>query len=113
MRIEHWVLAERLGQAAARSILGAREPFRAVPFFWSRHYDVSIQYVGSAPGFDAAEAIGDPRHGNGTVLFKKGGRTLAVASVGDERVSLEAELALESDDPAAIVDWEKKLRAAA
>jgi 3-phenylpropionate/trans-cinnamate dioxygenase ferredoxin reductase subunit len=113
VRIEHWVLAERLGQAAARNILGAQEPFRAVPFFWSRHYDVSIQYVGAAAGFETADAIGDPRHGKGAVLFKKSGRTLAVASVGDERASLEAELALESGDAAAIVDWERRLRAAA
>jgi hypothetical protein len=107
------VLAERLGQAAARNILGAEEPFRAVPFFWSRHYDVSIQYVGSAASWKDADSIGDPRHGQGTVLFKKEGRTLAVASVGDARVSLEAELALESGDAAAIVEWERRLRATA
>jgi 3-phenylpropionate/trans-cinnamate dioxygenase ferredoxin reductase subunit len=113
VRIEHWVLAERLGQAAARNILGADEPFHAVPFFWSRHYDVSIQYVGSAAGYEAADSVGDPRHGQGAVLFKRGGRTLAVASVGDSRASLEAELALESPDPAEILEWERRLRAAA
>ena len=113
VRIEHWVLAERLGQAAARNILGAEQPFRAVPFFWSRHYDVSIQYVGSAAGWQDADSVGNPRHGQGTVLFKREGRTLAVASVGESRVSLEAELALESPDPAEIVEWERRLRAAA
>ena len=113
VRIEHWVLAQRLGQTAARNILGANEQFRSVPFFWSRHYDVSIQYVGSAAGWEAADSVGDPRHGEGAVLFMKGGRTLAVASVGDARVSLEAELALEAGDAAAIVDWERRLRGAA
>lgn len=113
VRIEHWVLAERLGQAAARSILGSEEPFRAVPFFWSRHYDVSIQYVGSAAGFEVADPAGDPRHGKGAVLFKRGGRTLAVASVGDARVSLEAEIALERGDAAALAEWERRLRAVA
>jgi NADPH-dependent 2,4-dienoyl-CoA reductase/sulfur reductase-like enzyme len=113
VRIEHWVLAERLGQTAARNILGAGERFRVIPFFWSRHYDVSIQYVGSAVGFEAADSVGDPRHGQGAVLFKRGGRTRAVASVGDARVSLEAELALEATDAAAIVDWERRLRAIA
>jgi 3-phenylpropionate/trans-cinnamate dioxygenase ferredoxin reductase subunit len=113
VRIEHWALAQRLGQAAARNILGAEQPFRAVPFFWSRHYDVSIQYVGSGAGSDAAEPVGDPRHGKGAVLFKREGRTRAVASVGDARVSLEAELALESGEPAQIAEWERRLRAAA
>jgi NADPH-dependent 2,4-dienoyl-CoA reductase/sulfur reductase-like enzyme/nitrite reductase/ring-hydroxylating ferredoxin subunit len=113
VRIEHWVLAQRLGQAAARSILGSEERFRPVPFFWSRHYDVSIQYVGSAVGFESADSVGDPRHGNGTVLFKRGGRILAVASVGDPRVNLEAEIALESGDAAAVAEWERRLRGAA
>ncbi len=113
VRIEHWVLAERLGQTAARNILGAYERFRAVPFFWSRHYDVSIQYVGSAVGFEAADSVGDPRHGRGTVLFKRAGRILAVASVGVARVSLEAERAMEGGDAAAIVAWERRLREAA
>jgi 3-phenylpropionate/trans-cinnamate dioxygenase ferredoxin reductase subunit len=113
VRIEHWVLAQRLGQTAARNILGSEERFRAVPFFWSRHYDVSVQYVGSAAGFESAESVGDPRHGRGAVLFKKGGLTRAVASVGDAHASLEAELALEGGDAAAIVDWERRLRAAA
>jgi NADPH-dependent 2,4-dienoyl-CoA reductase/sulfur reductase-like enzyme len=112
VRIEHWVLAERLGQAAARNILGAEAPFRAVPFFWSRHYDVSIQFVGSAAGFESADSVGDPRHGKGAVLFKRAGRTCAVASVGDARVSLEAELALEGGEPAALAEWERRLRAA-
>jgi len=111
VRIEHWVVAQQTGRTAARNILGAEERFRAVPFFWSRHYDTSLHYVGSAVEWEDAVPIGDPRHGKGAVLLQKGGRTIAVASAGDPRVSLEAELALESADPAAIADWERRLRA--
>jgi 3-phenylpropionate/trans-cinnamate dioxygenase ferredoxin reductase subunit len=113
VRIEHWALAQRLGAAAARNILGAGEPFRAVPFFWSRHYDTSIHYVGTAMEWDRADSIGDPRHGRGAVVLRKGEQVLAVASIGDPRVSLEAELALESGDRGEMLEWERRLRAAA
>jgi hypothetical protein len=110
VRIEHWVVAEQLGRTAARNILGAEERFSAVPFFWSRHYDTSVHHVGFAGEWDEAEPIGDPRHGNCAVLLRKGGRILAVASVGDPQLSLEADLALETADPTEIADWERRLR---
>ena len=101
IRVEHWVVAQRQGQTAARNMLGQRQPFDAVPFFWSRHYETSIQYVGHAERWDSIEIDGSVHAGDCTVRYTRAGRTLAVATLGRERASLEAESTMESRDPLA------------
>ena len=101
VRVEHWVVAQRQGQTAARNMLGGangdRIRFDAVPFFWSRHYDVSICYVGHAASWDQIDVDGDIAARDCSVTYRAGGRTLAVATIGRDRTSLLAELALEHE----------------
>lgn len=95
IRVEHWVVAGRQGQTAARNMLGRKERFDAAPFFWSQHYDQAISYVGHAPGWDRAELSGDPAAGDCTVVYFQGDRKLAVATLGRDLESLRAEAAFE------------------
>jgi NADPH-dependent 2,4-dienoyl-CoA reductase/sulfur reductase-like enzyme/nitrite reductase/ring-hydroxylating ferredoxin subunit len=97
IRVEHWVVAERQGQTAALNMLGGREAFDAVPFFWSQHYDVPINYVGHAEGWDDLVVEGDIAGKDGLVRMRRAGRTLAVASVFRDLASLEAEVSLERE----------------
>ncbi len=95
IRVEHWVVAERQGQVAAFNMLGAATPFDAVPFFWSQHYDVPINYVGHAESWDEIAVEGDIAAKDCVVRYKEKGRTLAVASIYRDLDSLKAEVAME------------------
>jgi NADPH-dependent 2,4-dienoyl-CoA reductase/sulfur reductase-like enzyme len=102
VRIEHWVVAEQQGQAAARSMLGKGQPYARVPFFWSAHHDLTINYVGHAESWDRIDVVGDIAKDDCLVAYRRAGKTLALASVGRDQSLLEAEDALERGDEKAL-----------
>src|SRR5581483_1253391 len=81
LRIEHWVVAERQGQTAARNMLGRAERFAQAPFFWSQHYDIAIDYVGHAERWDKIEIEGKIAQHDAAIRFRRAGRTLALATI--------------------------------
>jgi NADPH-dependent 2,4-dienoyl-CoA reductase/sulfur reductase-like enzyme/nitrite reductase/ring-hydroxylating ferredoxin subunit len=99
-RIEHWVVAERQGQAVARAMLGIGGPFRDAPFFWSQHYDVTISYVGYASAWDNCEITGSLKDHDACAVYRRQGRPLAVATIGRDRLSLRVEAAMEQGQSA-------------
>ncbi|HTO72586.1 MAG TPA: FAD-dependent oxidoreductase [Gemmatimonadales bacterium] len=102
IRVEHWALAQRQGRAAARNILGRREAFSTVPFFWSQHYDISLNYVGHAEQWDRIEIQGSLDAHDASVVYRLEGKVLAVVTLWRDRLSLQAEAALERGDGAAL-----------
>ncbi len=51
-RIEHWRVAEQQGRVAAQNILGRKQPFDSVPYFWTNHFGTRFDYLGRATRWD-------------------------------------------------------------
>jgi len=102
VRIEHFALAERHGQEVARTIMGRTTPHRAVPFFWSQHYDVTLSYIGHAKHVETARVVGDLAKHDAAVVYREEGRVRAVLTVGRDRLGLEVERAMEAGDTVAL-----------
>ncbi len=97
IRVEHWVVAQRQGQVAALNMLGQQQKFDAVPFFWSQHYDVPINYVGHAEQWDEIVTEGDINAKDCLLKYKHKGRVLAVASIYRDLENLRAEARMERE----------------
>jgi NADPH-dependent 2,4-dienoyl-CoA reductase/sulfur reductase-like enzyme/nitrite reductase/ring-hydroxylating ferredoxin subunit len=102
IRVEHFVVAERQGQVAARNMLGLREKFDSIPFFWSAHYDTTVNYVGHAREANDVVVGGSIAKGDATVAYREGGKPVAFATLGRDLAALQAEAGLERDDAVAL-----------
>ncbi len=108
IRVEHWVVAQRHGQLAARNMLGQKRPCTLVPYFWSQHYDIAISYVGHAERWDSTDISGDPAQRNCVVALRANQKTLAVVTIGRDFESLQAEAAFELHDERSLASLGKQ-----
>jgi len=95
LRVEHFAHAQAQGQCAALNMLGARRPFDTVPFFWSQHYDTSVNMVGHASSWDRIEIDGSLEALDVAVRYFRGDRLLALATVGRDLENLRCEAMME------------------
>ena len=101
VRIEHFQVAVRHGQAVARSMLGMPAQ-RDVPFFWSQHHDVTLGYVGHAERFDRVEVRGKLDDRDAHAVYRDGKAIRAVLTIGRDQLALDVEAAMETGDAAAL-----------
>jgi 3-phenylpropionate/trans-cinnamate dioxygenase ferredoxin reductase subunit len=98
LRVEHWVVAERQGQVVARNMLGHRDRFDDIPFFWSAHYDkLSIHYTGHVEQWDETRIDGDVRKLDCAVSYVVNGKRRAMATINRDRQSLQTEVEMERE----------------
>jgi apoptosis-inducing factor 3 len=90
-RIEHWVVAQRQGQTAAKNILGRDEPYRDVPFFWTVHFGVKVSWTGYAAAWDTVVEDEGPGRSERAFRYLRGDRLVALATIGRDLLSLEIE----------------------
>jgi NADPH-dependent 2,4-dienoyl-CoA reductase/sulfur reductase-like enzyme len=95
LRIEHWVVAERQGQVAAKNMLGLGERYDLAPFFWTAQFGVEIRYAGHAKKWSAVKIDGSLKSKKCAVMFRRSGRTLAVVTINRDLKSLEVEREME------------------
>lgn len=97
IRVEHFVVAARQGQTAARNMLGRREAFDAVPFFWTEQHDLGIAYIGHAEKWDEVVIDGSIEARDCSVTYLRDGRKLAVAVIHRDLEGLRAEVEFERE----------------
>ncbi len=95
VRIEHWVVAERQGQTAAMNMMGHKQPYQAVPFFWTEQHGFGFAYVGHAAKFDQVDIDGEIDQRDCVISYSRDGRELAAAFIHRDHAGLVKELEFE------------------
>lgn len=81
VRLESVQNAVDQAKTAAKTLLGVREPYRSLPWFWSDQADIKLQIAGLSTGYDQTVVRGNPDEDAFSVLYYKAGRLLAIDAV--------------------------------
>jgi len=113
IRVEHWQNAIRQGGAAARSMLGKREPYEDIHWFWSDQYDYNVQYAGFHSGWDELVIRGNLDQRNFVVFYMQEQRIAAAVAFNrgrDVQRAMRLIRARVEVDPAKLRDENTDLR---
>jgi 3-phenylpropionate/trans-cinnamate dioxygenase ferredoxin reductase subunit len=99
IRVEHWQNAIQQGQAAARSMLGKREPYQDIHWFWSDQYDYNVQYTGFHREWDDLILRGQPDSYNVTAFYMRQSRIQAAIAINRGKDILRARSLIKAGVP--------------
>jgi 3-phenylpropionate/trans-cinnamate dioxygenase ferredoxin reductase component len=96
VRVEHYNNAEKMGRAAAKSMLGSTDPYDYLYTFWSDQYDHKLEYAGYAATWDEFIVRGSLDEGKLIGFYLTGGVVKAAVGVdrgGDPELDHDGEMA--------------------
>ncbi len=113
IRLESVQNATDMATTAAKAICGDKQPYNAVPWFWSNQYDLRLQTVGLSLDHDATVLRGDPAERKFSIVYLKEGRVVALDCVNNTRDYAQGRKLVEARceaDPEALADTELPLK---
>jgi len=96
VRVEHYNNGEKMGRAAARSMLGSTAPYDYIHTFWSDQYDHKLEYVGHATKWDDFVVRGSLEEGKLIGFYLLDGLLQAAVGLdrgGDPELDTDQEMA--------------------
>src|SRR6185437_6224935 len=99
LRVEHWDNAEQQGKAAAKSMLGNKEPFTPVLYFWSDQYEHGLQVLGHRAGGEEEARRGSLEARKFTHFYLRDGVLVAALCFNTPRDSMAARKLIAAGTP--------------
>jgi 3-phenylpropionate/trans-cinnamate dioxygenase ferredoxin reductase subunit len=96
VRVEHYNNAEKMGAAAARSMLGSRTPYGYLHSFWSDQFEHKLEYVGHARKWDRFVVRGSLDERKFVGFYLQAGKVRAAVGLnrgGDPELDKDGEMA--------------------
>ena len=113
IRLESVQNANDMATVAAKAIMGDKQDYDAVPWFWSNQYDLRLQTVGISAGYDATVLRGNPADRKFSLIYLKEGEVIALDCVNNTRDYAQGRklvMGRASIDPALLADTEIALK---
>ena len=101
-------------KSAAKAIMGDKQDYDAVPWFWSNQYDLRLQTAGLSLDYDQTIVRGDPADRKFSIVYLKEGRPIAFDCVNNTKDYVQGRKLLENEvrdiDLEALADAEVPLK---
>ena len=97
IRLESVQNANDMANTVARAIMGDKQPYHALPWFWSNQYDLRLQTAGLSLDYDQAILRGDPETRKFSVVYLKEGKPIAFDCVNNTKDYVQGRKLIENE----------------